>query len=146
MGVDMATGTGWPFGGPSVTPEDACKNINLQTYSLKAGEQLQQPIIFIQQPLVRVESGKAPDIKTLSYPIATNKNLQGYAFDQVRFEKKLPLRLLMAYSDKGDTLDISTKVDTAGKLNWTAPAGNWNLYALVPGLAWEDGRACCTGG
>ena len=133
MGVDMATGTGWPFGGPSVTPEDACKNINLQTYSLKTGAQLQQPIIFIQQPLVRVESGKAPDIKTLSYPIATNKNLQAYAFDQVRFEKRLPLRLLMAYSDKGDTIDISNKVDTAGKLNWTAPAGNWNLYALFQG-------------
>ena len=133
IGVDMATGTGWPFGGPSVTPADACKNINLVVYSLKAGEQLQQPIIFIQQPLVRVESGKAPDIKTLSYPIATNKNLQGYAFDQVRFEKRLPLHLLMAYSDKGDTMDITAKVDTAGKLNWTAPAGNWNLYALFQG-------------
>jgi len=133
MGVDMATGTGWPFGGPSVTPEDACKNINLVTFSLKTGEQLQQPIVFIQQPLVRVESGKAPDINTLSYPIATNKNLQGYAFDQVRFEKRLPLHLLMAYSDKGDTIDITAKVDTAGKLNWTAPAGNWNLYALFQG-------------
>jgi hypothetical protein len=133
MGVDMATGTGWPFGGPSVTPEDACKNINLVTYSLKAGEQLQQPIVFIQQPLVRVESGKAPDIKTLSYPITTNKNLQGYAFDQVRFEMKLPLHLLMAYSDKGDSINLTAKVDTAGKLNWTAPAGNWHLYALFQG-------------
>ncbi|MEP6746750.1 MAG: glycosyl hydrolase [Bacteroidota bacterium] len=133
IGVDMATGTGWPFGGPHVTPGDACKNINLTTYSLKAGEQLQQPIIFIQQPLVRVESGKAPDIKTLSYPIATNKNLQGYAFDQVRFELRLPLTLLMAYSDKGDKLELTDKVDTAGKLNWTAPAGNWALYALFQG-------------
>ena len=133
IGVDMATGTGWPFGGPSVTPDDACKNINLVMYALKAGAQLQQPIRFIQQPLVRTESGKAPDIKTLSYPIATNKNLQAYAFDQVRFEKQLPLYLLMAYSDKGDAVDITDKVDTAGKLNWTAPEGNWNLYALFQG-------------
>ncbi len=133
IGVDMATGTGWPFGGPMVTPDDACKNINLVTYTLKAGEQLQQPIQFIQQPLVRTESGITPNIKTLSYPIATNKNLQLYAFDQVRFEKKLPLHLLMAYSDKGDTLDITDKVDSSGKLNWTAPEANWNLYALFQG-------------
>jgi len=133
MGVDMATGTGWPFGGPMVTPADACKNINLLVYTLKAGEQLQKPVQFIQQPLVRTESGITPDIKTLSYPIASNKNLQLYAFDQVRFEKKLPLYLLMAYSDKGDTLDLTGKTDTAGILHWTAPDANWNLYALFQG-------------
>src|SRR6187455_1253438 len=35
IGIDMATGTGWPFGGPWVKPEDACKNINLKMFSLK---------------------------------------------------------------------------------------------------------------
>lgn len=134
IGVDMATGTGWPFGGPWVTPADACKNINLVTYLLKGGEQLQQPIQFIQQPLVRTESGKVPDIKTLSYPIASNSNLQYYAFDQVRYEKKLPLQLLMAFPDKGEPIDITDKADTSGKLNWTAPPeSNWTLYALFQG-------------
>src|SRR5688572_23581094 len=27
MGIDMATGTGWPFGGPWVDNGDACKNL-----------------------------------------------------------------------------------------------------------------------
>jgi alpha-L-rhamnosidase len=134
LGIDMATGTGWPFGGPWVTPEDACKNINLVTYTLRGGEQLVQPVQYTQQPLVRTESGIVPDIKTLSYPISTNKNLQLYAFDQVRFEKKLPLQLLMAYSNRGEAIDITTKIDSAGKLNWTAPAGaDWTLYALFQG-------------
>lgn len=134
MGVDMATGTGWPFGGPWVTPEDACKNINLVNYAVKAGEQLQQKIQFTQQPLVRTESGIVPDIKTLSYPIATNKNLQLYAFDQVRFEKKLPLGLLMAYPENGTPVDLTDKVDSAGNLQWTAPAtANCTLYALFQG-------------
>ena len=35
LGVDMATGTGWPFGGPWVGPEDACKNMVYKTYMLK---------------------------------------------------------------------------------------------------------------
>ncbi len=30
LGVDMATGTGWPFGGPQVTPADAAKQLVLK--------------------------------------------------------------------------------------------------------------------
>ena len=37
LGVDMATGTGWPFGGPGVTPEDANSAIALMAGRL-AGE------------------------------------------------------------------------------------------------------------
>src|SRR5690606_12591301 len=32
LGVDMATGTGWPFGGPWVSEVDACKNMNYTVY------------------------------------------------------------------------------------------------------------------
>ncbi|MFT3936449.1 MAG: glycosyl hydrolase [Chitinophagaceae bacterium] len=134
LGIDMATGTGWPFGGPMVTPADASKNINLVQYTIKGGEQLQELIQFTQKPLVKTEGSVTPDIKNLSYPIATNKDLQLYAIDQVRFEKRLPLTLLMAYPDKGDAIDLTDKVDTAGKLNWTAPSdNNWTLYALFQG-------------
>jgi hypothetical protein len=38
LGIDMATGTGWPFGGPWVNEKDACKYITAKTFSLKAGE------------------------------------------------------------------------------------------------------------
>lgn len=44
MGVDMNTGTGWPFGGPTVTPEDAATKLILQQYDLKSGQQLSEPI------------------------------------------------------------------------------------------------------
>lgn len=133
LGIDLATGTGWPFGGPWVTPTDACKNVNLKTWTLKEGEKLTEKISFTQQPMVRTVSGKPVDIKTLSYPIATNKNLQEYAFDQVRYEKVLPLSLLMAYDEKGNSQDLTAKVGADGTLNWTAPAGNWTLYALFQG-------------
>jgi len=133
LGIDMATGTGGPFGGPWITPEDACKNINLKIFNLKAGERLQESITFNQQPMVRTVSGKPVDIKTLSYPIATNKNLQAYAFDQVRFEKQLPLHVLMAYGANGQVIDLTSKVNSTGSLDWTAPSGNWTLYALFEG-------------
>lgn len=133
LGIDMATGTGWPFGGPWVTPEDACKNITLKTYNVKDGEQLAEKITFIQPAMVRTVGGKQVDIKTLSYPIATNKNLQEYAFDQVRYEMPLPLTLLMAYDEKGNSIDLTSKVASDGTLNWKPNGGNYTLYALFQG-------------
>ncbi len=133
MGIDVANATGWPFGGPWVTPTDACKNINLKTYTLKEGETLQDKITFQQEIFYRSESKMKVDVNTLSYPIATNKNLQAYAFDQVRYPKVLPITTLMAYSDKGEKIELTNKVDAAGKLNWTALQGNWTLYALFQG-------------
>lgn len=135
LGIDMATGTGWPFGGPWVNPEDACKDINVKIYPLKSGERLNEPITYLQKPLVRTVSGKPVDSKTLSYPIATNNNLQGYAFDQVKFEKQLPLQLVMAYSEKGNSIDLTAKINAAGLLDWQAPEGNWTVYALF--LGWH---------
>ncbi|MGV3558001.1 glycosyl hydrolase [Larkinella arboricola] len=132
MGVDLAQASGWPFGGPWVSPADACKYVAYKTYSLKSGEKLTEPVTYIQQPLVRTV-GEKIDIKKLVDPIARNPNLQRHAFDQVRFEKPLPLQSLMAYSDKGQTVDLTAKVDGKGALNWTAPEGRWTLYAVFQG-------------
>jgi hypothetical protein len=42
MGVDMTTGTGWCFGGPQVTDEDANASVVVKTYELGVGERLDQ--------------------------------------------------------------------------------------------------------
>ena len=44
MGVDMNTGTGWPFGGPLVKPENAATKLIVQQYELKSGEELKEQI------------------------------------------------------------------------------------------------------
>ncbi|WEK20169.1 MAG: glycosyl hydrolase [Candidatus Pedobacter colombiensis] len=44
MGVDMNTGTGWPFGGPMVKPEDAATKLIVQQYELKPGQKLTEAI------------------------------------------------------------------------------------------------------
>jgi hypothetical protein len=73
------------------------------------------------------------DLKTLSFPIATNKDLQRYAFDQVRFEMTFKPATVVAYSGQNEMVDLTTKVDANGKLNWKPGAGNWKLYALFIG-------------
>ena len=163
LGIDMATGTGWPFGGgPLIGADEACRNFSFKKYNLKAGEVLKDTIIYIQEPMVRAvgnfihemqgiykveepkgtinepllkPGAKPPLITDLVEPVFANKNLQALALDQVRFIKPLPLQTLMAYSDKGEIIELTNKVDAKGKLNWTAPAtgGNWELIALFMG-------------
>jgi len=132
LGVDVAQASGWPFGGPWVTPADACKYVTYQTYALKGGERLTEKVRFTQKPIATAIGHKV-DGKQLSDPVATNKDMQALALEQVRFEKPLPLQALMAYSEKGAVVDLTSKVEAGGQLNWTAPAGAWTLYALFQG-------------
>ncbi len=44
LGVDMNTGTGWPFGGPQIKPENAATKLITQKYILKEGEKLAEAI------------------------------------------------------------------------------------------------------
>ncbi|HBE42068.1 MAG TPA: glycoside hydrolase family 2 protein [Bacteroidales bacterium] len=132
MGIDLANASGWPFGGPWVNPEDACRNINYKTYRLSGGKKLTEKIEFRQIPLVR-PVGQKPDMSKLIDPISKNKNLQLYAIDQIRFDKPLPLYALMAYSDSGEVLNLTPLVTRERDLEWTAPDGDWTLYALFQG-------------
>ncbi|MBN1509024.1 MAG: hypothetical protein JW955_19410 [Sedimentisphaerales bacterium] len=132
VGIDMATGNGWPFGGPWVGAEDACKNVVYKTFTLRAGESLSEPVAYAQRPMVRA-IGRRLSISELKEPVSANEDLQSLALEQVRFEKSLPLQVLMAYSDQRQALDLTDRVDETGKLDWTAPAGNWTLYAVFQG-------------
>src|SRR5215207_5167927 len=78
LGVDMATGTGWPFGGPTVGDADAAKYVAWKRWTLKGGERRRDTITFVQAPLVRAVSGRG-DIAALKDPIATTPNLQALA-------------------------------------------------------------------
>jgi len=53
MGVDMNCGTGWPFGGPQVTPQDAASKLIIQTYTLDAGKSFDEKIILKDQKQIQ---------------------------------------------------------------------------------------------
>jgi hypothetical protein len=134
MGVDLANATGWPFGGPWVKDEDASKTVYYKVYKLSGGNQLKERVEYQQEALVRTANNRPASIDTIQQPVTANNNLQSLALDQIVFPGKLPLQTLMAYSDEGQTIDLTSKVDKDGKLNWTAPGGQWALYALFVGL------------
>ncbi|HEX5171388.1 MAG TPA: glycosyl hydrolase [Cyclobacteriaceae bacterium] len=162
LGVDMATGTGWPFGGPWVSDEDACMDMNHKVYLLKGGESINEPIAYHQEPYVRsvgmqiyetlgiyktegrtsagsikeplIRNDKKPIlIKDLVEPVSANKNLQSLALDQVKFDKQLRPVTIMAYSANGERINLIGKLEKNNRLNWVAPAGDWAVYAVFPG-------------
>src|SRR4051812_12656900 len=45
MGVDMNVGTGWPFGGPQITPELAAGRLLIRTYTVEGGQQAVMKIV-----------------------------------------------------------------------------------------------------
>lgn len=147
MGVDMANGTGWPFGGPWIGDEDASKYLTFKSWSLKSGQQLNEAVSFTQKPIVRMAApGRRVKITELKDPVSSNPNQQALALDQVRFEKPLPMVSLMAYSDAGVTLDLTSKVGASGKLDWVAPAGAWTLYAVFQGWHGKQVERAAPGG
>lgn len=46
MGVYISVGTGWPIGGPQVTPEDAATKLVVQQYAIKANETFKDRILI----------------------------------------------------------------------------------------------------
>ncbi|MCU7549684.1 glycosyl hydrolase [Chitinophagaceae bacterium LB-8] len=46
MGVDLNTGTGWPFGGPQIKSDDAASKLVIQTYRMSAGSRLTESLIM----------------------------------------------------------------------------------------------------
>lgn len=131
LGVDIATGTGWPFGGPWVGPEDACRTLVPKTYRLQGGERLAEPVRLVQEPLVRALGNQ----DQLVEPVEANPNLQALALEQVVYAKALPLLTLMAFPSSGEPVDLTARVTAGGHLDWVAPAGTWTLHALF--LGWH---------
>ena len=133
LGVDMATGTGWPFGGPWITSEQACKYMAYEIYELSGGQRLAKPVTYIQKPINRT-IGRKIQLSELRQPLSANDSLQQFALEQIRFEKELPLVVLMAYEEGGEIFDLTDRVDEEGMLDWIAPDGKWKLYAVFQGL------------
>ena len=135
LGIDLATGTGWPFGGPWLDDTDAAHYLAHKTYSVSAGSRLAEPVTLLQRELVRYAGQRRTPIAELKQPITANPNLQELAIDQIRFTQALPLVSLMAFPAQGEPVDLTAKVQDNGQLAWTAPqeGGAWTLYALFQG-------------
>lgn len=75
--------------------------------------------------------------ETLSSPVRV---------EQARQRQAASLQLLMAYSDQEEQVDLTGKIGANGKLDWTAPEGNWQLIAVFNGKTFQRVKRAGPGG
>jgi hypothetical protein len=134
MGVDMALASGWPFGGPWIGPEEACRYLVTRSFDVETGQTNFPNLTYRETPYVRtVREGR--DISEIKYPISENQDsLQSWALDQVRFPVELPIAAVVAANlANGESVDLTDNMDASGNLEWQVPGGKWKLYALYNG-------------
>lgn len=133
LGVDMATGTGWPFGGPWVSEEDAPKYLTVKNYNLGKDESFTQNLNLLQEPILRMVRPGGIKIDDLKYPVTANENLQALAIDQVRY--KIPYRVsaVLVYQNGLFREDISYKLDSSGNLNFKCNKEECTVYVVYEG-------------
>jgi len=68
------------------------------------------------------------------------------ALDQVRFAKPMQLVAVVAYSKTGEVVDVTRHVTPASRLDWTAPPGQWIVYALFQGWHGKQVERAAPGG
>jgi hypothetical protein len=135
LGVDMATGNGWPFGGPWVTPDIASKEMAFKVFTVRGGGRLGQPVAYLQAAMVRALGPMPAEVDKLKEPTGANPSQQQMGIEQIRYAKPLPLHVLMAHpAGGGGAVDLTARVGADGTLDWAAPAGgDWTLYAIFIG-------------
>lgn len=132
LGIDMANASGWPFGGPWIDSDDACKNFVYEKYAIQGGQTVDRVVAYMQEPFVSAVRRNV-NIDDIRYPLNENNDLYKLALSQIRFRRTLPVVALIASSGKGDTVDLTDKLDAGNRLRWEAPAGEWTLYAVFRG-------------
>src|SRR5512145_2009180 len=85
LGIDMANGTGWPFGGRVVTDDDASACLYYKLFDLREGESLPEPLLFTQPEYLRFAGRNRTAMADLRQPVTANPDLQSLAIDQIKY-------------------------------------------------------------
>jgi|GEM_PF-2312316 len=56
------------------------------------------------------------------------------------------LQALMAFSDRSEKINLTSRVDTTGRLHWQAPPGRWLLIAVFNGKTLQQVKRAAPGG
>ena len=101
MGADMALETGWCFGGPTISKDEANAFVVKKTYQVAGGEQ---------------------------------------------FTQVLPasIQAFMAFNTNGAPLDLMPR--TRAIVHWTAPPGQWTVYAISQRFSGQNVKRAAPGG
>ncbi len=126
MQVDMVLGTGWPFGGPQVEPENAATKFVVQKYDLKKGKALSDKIVIDN----RKEIGLSKVLSVLAYDsdgemieLTSYLNVDG----ELDYTSEEDLKLYVVFAGK-----------TRQQVKRSAPGGKGYTLDHFSSFAFED--------
>lgn len=104
--IDMNNGTGWPFGGPHITPQESARKLVTRSWTLQAGERLavnlfpveKQPDATLQR-VMAVTASHSDDITglvkgdSIDYTAPENEDCRVYAIYSGRTYQKVNVPL-----------------------------------------------------
>ena len=102
MDVDMTIGTGWPYGGPSVTAEQSSSRLVVFTLDVKG--KVKKDLFKASEKLFERRGRKS--------------------------NRKRDIIAATAVSNEEKRLNITSQINPKGELNWQAPSGTWTVYTL----------------
>ena len=143
MGFNIQSG--WNLGGPRVTPQYAAKQLTYTQTKVSGDRSLS---LQLEQPESRLDYYQ--DIAVLAFPIdASNKILEGISDLDLKLGyhelggSAPDCRFLLgqrtvnqnqeeeAYRvDRHEIINLSSRMEAEGKLNWDAPAGEWVVLRI----------------
>lgn len=118
MGIDLTQGTGWPFGGPMVTPEIAATRMIVQEYEFKAGKLDRN---------IQLDPPKNPRF---------NRNPPSFAYEVAH---------VMAYGEDGSAQEITSLLQPDGSLAWET-SGDWEVLAILQAQTGQLVKRAAPGG
>lgn len=104
MGVDMTTGTGWCFGGPTITAKEANASVVVEKLNVPAGSALNEKF--------------DPDM----------------------------IQALMAFGPNDEKLNLLSKLNSGGSVEWKANGGPWRVYAISQKPSGQKVKRAAPGG
>lgn len=112
MGIDMALETGWCFGGPTISKDEANALVVKKTFDVAGGN------VFNH------------DFSTAERDSASRSALQA----------------LMAFNTNGAAVDLTHHLRADGSVQWTAPPGQWTVYAISQRFSGQNVKRAAPGG
>lgn len=127
---------GWSSsGGPWITPEFAMQDVVWTEKQVKGSKKV---VLQLQQPK-DLRNNYFQDIAVLAFPTPASEQNQGDGFRvqdwraKAGYERNNDIQRDTRKVAPGDTIasdsiiDLSDKMDPKGRLEWTAPRGNWTV-------------------
>ena len=172
LGVDMATGTGWPFGGPWVGDDTSPRErSSTRPGRSHGGERLAEPVRLAAdaarpgarqpdsrrqrrrarrpaaraapaQPVLRSGCARARDHRSCRSAGREHEPSGAGARAGEVPARPAAASRLMAYGDSGERVDLTSRVGARRHARLDGAAGRWTLLRAVSRLARQAGRAC----